>query len=582
MFNGYKRFFKFASKYISNWRKGIAYEVIRCIFEGLQFLALLIVLKTIIEGGSNIETGFVALGIMLVSVIGASVMWNLAHKQEALGSYLTCRDKRINIGKRMKYMPLGFFNNYSLGNITAVVTTTMEDMEAMAFAVIVRTLIGVIHATVFSLCAFILEWRVGIIFIIGLVGFLLVNGRLLNKSKEVSPQRLMAQSELVDAVLEYIQGMGIVKSFHLIDQANTTINNVIDKTEQQNLKVEKLRIPYIAIERCILSLASVAACLISIHLYLSEAMPLFTCLLMMIASFMVYAHLEVAGKMFFMLPMIDASIERVEEVENAPVMNSDGIQEKPKNYDIAFNNVSFSYGERTVIDNISFTIEEGKTTAIVGPSGGGKTTLCNLIPRFWDVNEGSILMGNRNIREYDHDELLSNISMVFQKVYLFNDTIENNIKFGKPNATFEEVVNAAKKACCHGFIMELPDGYNTIIGEGGGTISGGEKQRISIARAILKDSPIIILDEATANVDPENENKLQDAIYELTKEKTVIMIAHRLKTVKHAEQIIVLSEGKIVQKGVHNQLMSQKGLYRDFVNQRKKAVGWKIRETVIN
>lgn len=243
---------------------------------------------------------------------------------------------------------------------------------------------------------------------------------------------------------------------------------------------------------------------------------------------------------------------------------------------IQVQNVSFSYGDHQILNHIDLMIPEKTTTAIVGPSGSGKTTLCNLLTRFWDVDEGCITLGGIDIRKYKLDSLLSNFSMVFQNVYLFADTIENNIKFGKPDATHEEVIKAAKSACCHDFISSLPNGYETVIGESGASLSGGEKQRISIARAILKDAPIIILDEATSSVDPENEAELQQAIELLTRNKTVIMIAHRLKTIRKADQIIVLADGKIAQQGTDAQLSATPGIYADFVSNRKTAISWKL------
>ena len=231
---------------------------------------------------------------------------------------------------------------------------------------------------------------------------------------------------------------------------------------------------------------------------------------------------------------------------------------------------------KKIIDNVSVHIPENTTTAIVGPSGGGKTTLCNLISRFWDVDQGSVKLGGVDVREYSMDSLMENFSFVFQNVYLFADTIANNIRFGRESASIDEVMDAAKKACCHDFISRLPDGYDTVIGEGGESLSGGEKQRISIARAIMKDSPVIILDEATANVDPENEKELTEAIKALMENKTIIMIAHRLKTVRHADQILVVDSGKIVQKGRHEELIKQDGIYKRFVNAREMAVGWKL------
>jgi ATP-binding cassette subfamily B protein len=295
---------------------------------------------------------------------------------------------------------------------------------------------------------------------------------------------------------------------------------------------------------------------------------------------MVYASLVTAGMFSALLRVVDLSLDKINAVFSTPVMDERGEDIYPENYDIAGSNVTFSYEARKILlDDVSFSIPEKTTTAIVGPSGGGKTTLCNLIARFWDVDEGCITLGDADVRRYKLDNLLSCISMVFQHVYLFNDTIENNIKFGKPQATRREVEEAARKACCHDFIMALPNGYDTIVGEGGATLSGGEKQRISIARAIIKDAPIIILDEATANVDPENERQLQLAIAELTKNKTIIMIAHRLKTVRDADQILVVDGGHIAARGAHGELMAQGGLYADFIGMREHAVGWKLGRT---
>ncbi len=307
-------------------------------------------------------------------------------------------------------------------------------------------------------------------------------------------------------------------------------------------------------------------------------MTLFTCLMVVVSAFLVYSELESAGEMFFMLPMIDASIDRVEEIDRAPRMDEGGSVQTPKHCGISFEHVDFSYGERKIIRDVSFTIPEGTTTAIVGPSGSGKTTLTSLMARFWDVDSGAVKLGGIDVKDYTLDSLMRNFSMVFQRVYLFNDSIENNIKFGKPDATHEEVVAAAKAARCHEFIMALPDGCDTIIGESGTTISGGERQRLSIARAMLKDAPIIILDEATANVDPENEAELQEAVKALTAGKTLVMIAHRMKTVQEADQILVLDQGRIVQRGRHAELMQQGGIYADFVCSRKSAESWRIAE----
>lgn len=479
--------------------------------------------------------------------------------------------------KGMKYMPMGYFNDHNLGNLTSVVTTTMGDIENNASMVLTNILGGYIHAAIITIVMLCIDWRIGLTILCGILLFTWCIGRLQKKSETVSPQRQQAQEALVSNVLEYVQGMLIVKSFNLGQNSNSKMRQAILDSKDKNLKLERTFVPYNMLQQIILYGTSILVIAEGLYFYLNGTMALSICLLMTVASFMLFGQLQSAGNTSALLRLLDVSIDKVNEIDKTPVMDEHGKPVKPENYNIVFDDVSFSYGEHQVLDHVSLTIPERTVTAIVGPSGAGKSTLCNLIARFWDVDGGKITIGGVDVRDYTLDSLLTNISEVFQKVYLFADTIENNIKFGNPAASHEEVVKAAQKACCHEFIMSLPDGYGTVIGEGGATLSGGEKQRISIARAILKDAPIIILDEATSSVDPENENLLMGAIAELTKNKTVIMIAHRLKTVRNADQIFVLSGGHIVQTGKHEDLIRQPGIYADFIGIRKKAIGWKLK-----
>ena len=477
----------------------------------------------------------------------------------------------------MKYMPMGYFNDHNLGNLTSVVTTTMGDIENNASMVLTNILGGYIHAAIITIVMLCIDWRIELTILCGILLFTWCIGRLQKKSETVSPQRQQAQEALVSNVLEYVQGMLIVKSFNLGQNSNSKMRQAILDSKDKNLKLERTFVPYNMLQQIILYGTSILVIVEGLYFYLNGTMALSICLLMTVASFMLFSQLQSAGNTSSLLRLLDVSIDKVNEIDNTPVMDEHGKPINPPNYNIVFDDVSFSYGEHRILDHVSLSIPEKTVTAIVGPSGAGKSTLCNLIARFWDVDDGKITIGGIDVRDYTLDSLLTNISEVFQKVYLFADTIENNIKFGNPAASHNEVVKAAQKACCHDFIMSLPDGYDTVIGEGGATLSGGEKQRISIARAILKDAPIIILDEATSSVDPENENLLMGAISELTKNKTVIMIAHRLKTVRNADQIFVLSGGHIVQTGKHEDLIRQPGIYADFIGIRKKAIGWKLK-----
>ena len=581
MLSVFKKIWHFSSDRQNEIRKSIVIGLINAIFNALMLAALFVVIGALVDGNTDPQTAWMALGIMLASIIGKIVTRYFSQLQRTKAGYFMVADKRVYLGNKLKVIPMGYFNQNSLGNITAVATTILTDVESAAPVVLVTTLGGFINAVVFALAILIFDWRIGCIVLAAMLVFLAVTSGMEKRSRDGAPKRQAAQETLVEAVLETIQGMSVVKAFNLDENANKKVDQAVDESCERNSKLEKAMTPYVALQQLVLKLSSVIIMLVSIVFFLNGTMALAGCLMMLIASFLVFEQLESAGQGTANMRIAETSIDRANEIDNVPVMDEGGKTIVTKSFDIEFNNVRFSYENRPVLQDISFKLKEKTTTAIIGPSGGGKTTLCNLIARFWDVNSGSVKIAGRDVRDYTLDSLLSNISMVFQNVYLFNDTIANNIKFGKPDATREDIIQAAKKARCHDFIMATPDGYDTVIGEGGATISGGEKQRISIARAMLKDAPIVILDEATANVDPENEDQLQKAIESLTREKTIIMIAHRLKTVKNADQILVLDNGRIVQQGTHDELMKEKGIYANFIGVRKKAVGWKLNtETV--
>lgn len=372
MIRSFRKFFEFAGRQSRNWYLGLFYEIIRCILEALQFAALLVVLDGLVRDNITAQTALLAFGIMLVSVIGTIIFWYLAHGKEGEGSYRMCEDKRIQIGNRMKYMPMGYFNSHSLGNLTSVSTATMSDLESMSFAIIVRTLVGVIHASIFSVAMCYFSWKISLIFLAGVILFMVINTMLLRCSKRLSPIRLETQTEFMDAVLEYIQGMGVVRAFHMAKQSNTTLEKSIDETQKKNQLIERQRIPYIAAEQVVLRIASAAAAFCSIALFINGTLELTYCLIILVSAFMIYSQLESAGEMFFMLSMIDASIDRVEEINQSPQIDIDGKEQAPDRLDIEMQDVSFSYGDKKVIDHVSLTIPQGTTTAIVGPSGSGK------------------------------------------------------------------------------------------------------------------------------------------------------------------------------------------------------------------
>ena len=574
MFSVLKKISDFAGTRRGLLKKSMAVAFLGAVFAALQFAALMLTLD-ILVGGVDLRI-WPVIGVMMVSVVGRAACSYWSTNAETETGYFMVAEKRIHIGDRLRYIPMGYFNDNSLGNITAVVTTTLSDVENNAARCLVSVIGGFLNTLGLCLGLTVAEWRLGLLAIVGILAYLGVTELSQRAMLKTGPARQHAQMNLVEAVLEYIQGMSVVKSYGLDKDSGQAVQRTVDESCDKALSLEKSVVPWMGLRQVVVRVFSVAIAVCALAFYSGGTLSLARCLLMLVASFMLYAELESAGNMADNLQMLGASMDKANSIDDTPVMDIDGAELTTADASVEFQDVSFAYGDRTILDHVSLTVPSGSITAVVGPSGGGKTTLCNLIARFWDVQGGKITVGGHDVREYKLDSLMKNISMVFQSVYLFNDTVENNIKFGRPDATHEQVVAAARAACCHDFIMALPDGYDTVLGEGGGSLSGGEKQRISIARAMLKDAPIVILDEATASVDPENEAELQAAISALTRGKTLIMIAHRLNTVRNANQILVLSGGHIVQRGTHQELMAQGGLYADFVGVRQEALRWKL------
>ena len=576
MYGTLKKIIAFAGSKEGLLKKSLLFAFLSGLFAALQFAALFIVVEALVSDNRDRRFIWISLGIMAVSLVGRIITTYFSTMEQTETGYCMVAEKRIHIGDRLRYIPMGYINKNSIGNITAIVTTTLGDVENSAARVLVTVLGGFFNSAALVIVLLVFDWRIGLIAAVGVLLYLAAAELALRKSARLSGVRQHTQESLVESVLEYIQGMGIVKAFGMEKDSTQSIDSAIKASCRDNLKLTKASVPYDALKQVVVRVFSVLLLLASIYFWLNGSLSLAYGVILVIASFMVFNDLENAGNMASLLQMLAASMDMANSIDDTPVMDEKGADVVPASSEIIFDNVDFSYADRKILDHVSFTIPAGTTTAIVGPSGSGKTTMCNLIARFWDVDAGRITVGGKDVRDFKLDSLMKNISMVFQNVYLFADSIENNIKFGCPDATHEQVIEAAKKACCHEFISALPDGYDTLIGEGGGTLSGGEKQRISIARAILKNAPIIILDEATSSVDPENEEELQRAIAELTHDKTIIMIAHRLKTVRGADQILVLDDSHIVQSGTHAELIQQKGLYADFVSARQEAIGWKL------
>ena len=487
------------------------------------------------------------------------------------------RDYRLAIGEKMKSAPMGYFSDQRLGTIQTTLTSTVVELEQYSMLFITDITGGVSMSVIIIVMMLFFSPWFSLLSLGGLLVGLYVLGMVQKAAAEHTPKVQEAQEELVTQSLEYIRGIAVLRSFSQTVGQDGAVYQSFRRRQKAALDQEKAALPALRLYILVFKLTGCALMFLSTFLYLQGAISLTYCFLFLVASFILYSEMEVMGDGSFLDKKIATELDRLEAVTNIPSLDRTDKALAPGRFDIELKEVSFSYGGgRKVIDHVSLKIPQGTTCAVVGPSGSGKTTLCSLIARFWDVQEGSVCVGGMDVKDCTADSLLKNLSMVFQNVYLFHDSIENNIKFGKPDATHEEVVAVAKAARCHDFIAALPKGYDTVIGEGGATLSGGERQRLSIARAMLKDAPIVILDEATANVDPENEVDLQEAIEALTGGKTIIMIAHRLKTVRRANQILVLEHGRITQRGTHEQLMQEPGIYADFIRTRQKAVNWKI------
>ncbi|HHV12294.1 MAG TPA: ABC transporter ATP-binding protein [Clostridiales bacterium] len=576
-----KNLFQMMDKFKGRLYAGIVFSLIGNILGAVPVVCGAYTIRVILEdvnGVARLEKSYV---FLLTGAIAGSILlrWLLSYlratKQDSIAHEVTA-EQRLEIGDILKRVSLGFLQKNNTGELNTAVTTDLAFFEVQAM----NAINSIVDSYIFLLITilFLFSFSPGIALaavlavIISSVGLQMIEGQ----SRKNSPVRQESINEMADEIVQYVRGMAVVKSFKQQGAASAGLFRAYKKSRDINIKMEKNYAPFDALHRLGLYLGTSAIMLITALSAIDGRMQLPMAIMMIVYSFIMFNSIEAANNSLHILEMLDTVHSKLKNIEDTEFIDKDGKEIAISHYDIAFREVSFGYDSREVLSNVSFLIPENTTTAIVGPSGSGKTTICSLLARFYDIQKGEITVGGRDVREFTCDSLLKNISMVFQNVYLFHDSIRNNILFGNPNASEEEMIAAAKAARCHDFIMALPGGYDTLVGEGGSTLSGGEKQRISIARAMLKNAPIVILDEATASIDPENEHLIQQAISSLTHGKTIIVIAHRLATVENADQILVIDEGRVTQKGTHSQLMGQEGLYRRFINIREKAEGWAI------
>lgn len=569
-----KRILLMAGDHCHKVTAGIGISLFYSIFSAMDLFAILYIAFSVDE--LTMQKIVVTVGILLVGLIGKIVCKYQISKRISGSSYDVFYERRLEAGERLKKAPMGYYSEKNLGEIQMTLTTDMNALESSAMSVVENILGSLIYAAICTLVLLLFNWKIGLITLAGLaIGMILLNV-IQNGAEKAMPMRFHAQEEMTERTLEFVQGNMVMRLFGTGQDGLNRVKEAFQKKQKADIHLENSAIWPINFYKYVFRLASCGVVLIAALLYVQQEMSFPICVMFLFAAFLVYSQMDGLASNIALLRIVDNSLEQVESVLHIPKMPGNEAVNKIQNYDIELQNISFGYDKRLIIQDVSLKIPERSVTAIVGPSGSGKTTLCNLIARFWDVQKGAILIGGKNVKDIEPDELMKLMSIVFQNVYLFHDTIENNIKFGRPDATHEAVVEAARRACCHDFIEKLPNAYQTVIGEGGSTLSGGEKQRISIARAILKDAPIVILDEATSSVDPENQHILLTAINELTKGKTLIIIAHRLSTIRNADQIVVLDGGRIVQQGTHKTLIQQDGVYRRFVQIRKTTFSWKL------
>ena len=516
---------------------------------------------------------------MAICVALQAVVDIISDRLQSTAGYELFADKRIELGKHLRKMPMGYFTEGNIGKISSVLSTDMVFIEENCMTAIAGTVSEIFAEAIMIAFLFYLNVWLGLtgILILGII--LLVAKGMKKEAMRDSSARQEQSENLTEAVLDYIEGIGIIKTYNMLGEKSKELSDNFNDSCETNLHFENAHGPWQMGLNLIYGIGASVIIAVALLLQAKEMLSSVYVVGLLLFVFDLFGPLKALYGGSTRYTVMNSCLDRIEQVFSEQELNNSGsehIPAEPDEPEIEFRDVSFAYGDKDVIHNISFSVRRNKMCALVGPSGCGKSTLANLLARFWDVKSGEVLIRGKDIRSIPLSELMNNISMVFQRVYLFNDTIYNNISMGRPDATKEEVVEAAKKARCYDFIMQLPGGFDTMVGEGVESLSGGEKQRISIARCILKDAPIVILDEATASVDADNEKYIQEAISELCNGKTLLVIAHRLNTIQNANQIIVLNDGSIEATGTNSELIETQGTYRSFVLSRQKAAVWKM------
>lgn len=576
MFEAIKSVWNFSKKRQGSLVKILILSFIEGIFVMLKMIAIILAVNAMFN--SNLMDNYIY-KVMILGIICIIGVFGLGYFTQ-LGSvsvgFEMAKDKRLYFGSLFKKLYLGFFSKNSVGNINSTLTTSISTVEQVAPIILIHVIGGILSAISIVLGFAYYEWQVSVVIFAGILTYLLVVNYQMKISRSEAPRRQLAQTKLTESAIEFIQGISVIKAFGM-GEKDERVKKDIDGSCVNNINLSEKSIPSSIGAGLTIQLFEIMIISYAFFMWNSGEISPQKAINLLIMSFVIFQSVSQAGSILSMIGLLDSSLKDISSMENAEEIKVLSPIQNIKSNEIEFKNVSFSYGKGEVLKGISVALKPNTLTAIIGPSGSGKTTFCKLIPRFYDVSEGEILIGGAKITNISTEELMKNISMVFQNVYLFEDTIMNNIRLAKPNASDEDIISAAKKARCHDFIKSLQKGYETKIGEAGSTLSGGEKQRIAIARAILKDAPIVILDEFTSALDVENERHILQAIDNLVQNKTVIMIAHRLETVRKADNIIVLDKGEIAQEGTHNELITQDGIYKSFISIRERANKWSFK-----
>ena len=543
---------------------------------GMAFL----VLTAFLDGSAGSRLCLTMGAAMAICLVMQVLCQHAADRLQSAAGFMVFAEKRMELGAHLRKLPMGYFTEGNIGKISSVLSTDMVFIEENCMTALADMMSYIFAEAIMLAFLFVIHPWLGLAGCALMLLVLAIAKGMRREGLEDSDIRQAQSENLTEAVLDFAEGIGIIKTYNLLGEKSAELTENFRESRKTSIDFEENHAPWQRRLNLVFGLG--VAVVVALTLFLRSRGLLDSSLAVgvMLFVFDLFGPMKALYGQSSRLTVMNSCMDRIEEVFAEAELSDKGTAHIPARSggpEVEFRNVSFAYGEKETLHDISFRLEKNQMAALVGPSGGGKSTIASLLARFWDVKSGQVLVRGVDIRTVPLSELMDHISMVFQRVYLFQDTIYNNISMGRPDASREEVIEAARKARCHDFIMSLPDGYDTVVGEGGESLSGGEKQRISIARCILKDAPIVILDEATASVDADNESYIQQAISELCKGKTLLVIAHRLNTIRHANQIFVVAEGQIVQRGVHKELMREEGIYRKFVSVRENSQGWNSR-----